>query len=112
MKSNLLSIGQRIEKNYKVMIKDKIMRVLNSGGKLIMKEPMLQNETFKIELDVMEHKCMETAASKDEWIWNYKLGHLNFKDISNLKIKTWFQVYKKSRFQMKCVNNVFKQRNT
>ena len=31
MKSNLLSIGHLVEKNYKVSIKDKMMRVLDSN---------------------------------------------------------------------------------
>lgn len=85
MKSNFLSIWQLIKKSYKVLIKDKMMRVLNSGGKLILKASMSQKRTFKIELDVTEHKCLEIAARKDEWLWHYILSHLNFKNIINLK---------------------------
>lgn len=48
MKSNLLVTGKLVEKNYNVSIEDKIMRVLDSGGKLILKAPMSQNKTFKI----------------------------------------------------------------
>lgn len=59
--------------------------VLDSSGKLIFKEPMYQNRTVKIELDMMEHKCLEIAVSKDECLWQYRLGHLTFKYISNLK---------------------------
>ena len=85
MKSNLLSIGKLVEKNYKVSIKDKMMRVLNSNGRLILMAQMSHNRTFKIELNVMEHKCLAIAANRYEWIWHYKLGHLNFKDIRDLK---------------------------
>lgn len=46
---------------------------------------MSQNRTFKIELDVMEHKFLETVARRDEWLWHYILGNLNFKYIINLK---------------------------
>lgn len=88
------------------------MRVLDLSGKVILKAPMSQNRTFKINLDVMEHKCLATSTSKDEWLWHYKLGHLIFKDISNLKRKNIVQVYRKSIFQMKCVKNVFRQSNT
>ena len=55
MKSNLLSIEQLVEKNYKVSIDDKMMRVLDSNGRLILKDPMSHNRTFKTELNVMEH---------------------------------------------------------
>src|SRR3954463_9149709 len=85
MKSNLLSIGQLVEKNYKVSIEDKMMRVVYASGRLILKAPMSQNRTFKIELNMMEHECLATAASRDEWIWHYRLGHLNFNDIRELK---------------------------
>ena len=71
--------------NYKVSIEYKIMRVLNLGGSLILKAPMSHNITFKIKLNVIDHKYLATATSKNEWIWHYRLGHLNFKDIRDLK---------------------------
>lgn len=40
MKRNFLRIWKLIEKNYKVLIKDKMTRVPNSGGKLILKTPL------------------------------------------------------------------------
>ena len=85
MKRNLLSIVQLIKKNYKVSIEDKMMRVIDANGRLILKAPMSHNRTFKIELNVMEHKCLTTIAIMDEWIWHYRLSHLNFKDIRDLK---------------------------
>lgn len=33
----------------------------------------------------MENKRLATIASMDEWIWRYRLGHLNFKHIRDLK---------------------------
>lgn len=45
MKSNLLSIGQFIEKNYKMLIEDNMMRVNDSSGRLILKLSMSQNRT-------------------------------------------------------------------
>lgn len=87
MKSNLLSISQLIERNDKVLIKDRMMRMIDSSNRLIMKAHMSQNRTLRIELDVLEHKCLTTATNIDEWLWNYILGSLNFNDISNLKRK-------------------------
>ena len=51
MKRNSLSIEQLVEKNYKVSIKDNMMRVVNANGRLIFKSPMSQNITFNIELN-------------------------------------------------------------
>ena len=40
MKRNFLSIGKLIEKNYKVSIEDKMIRVVDANGRLILKAPM------------------------------------------------------------------------
>ncbi|KAI5446983.1 hypothetical protein KIW84_014722 [Lathyrus oleraceus] len=48
MKSNLLNIGQLVEKNYKVSIKDKIMRVLDSNGRLILRLQCLRIEPSRL----------------------------------------------------------------
>ena len=85
MKSNFLSKGQLFEKNFKVFIEDEMMRVLGSSGKLILRSPISHNRTFKIKLNVIENMYLETATNMDEFLWNYRLDHLNFKDINNLK---------------------------
>ena len=33
----------------------------------------------------MENKCLAIAASRDEWLWHYNLGHLNFRDLNALQ---------------------------
>ena len=66
-------------------IEDKMMRVVDANGRLILKAHMSQNRTFKIELNVMEHKYLSIAASKNERIWHYRLSHLNFRYIRDLK---------------------------
>lgn len=68
MKINFLSIWQLIEKNYNVFIKAKMMRVLDSGARFILKAPMSQNRAFNIELNLMEHKCLENTTIRDEWL--------------------------------------------
>ncbi|XP_050888925.1 uncharacterized protein LOC127094097 [Lathyrus oleraceus] len=85
IKCNLLSIGQLLERGYKIRLEDKILRVLDSNGVLILKTLMAANRTFKVELKVMEHRCLATAASRDEWLWHYRLGHLNFRDLRKLQ---------------------------
>ncbi|XP_050888545.1 uncharacterized protein LOC127093652 [Lathyrus oleraceus] len=85
IKCNLLSIGQLLERGYKIRLEDKILRVLDSKGVLILKAPMAANRIFKVELKVMEHHCLATATSRDEWLWHYRLGYLNFRDLRMLQ---------------------------
>ncbi|XP_012575012.1 uncharacterized protein [Cicer arietinum] len=85
IKCNLLSIGQLLERNYMIRMENKVLRVLDQNGVLILKAPMAANRTFKIESKIMEHRCLTTAASRDEWLWHYRLGHLNFRDLNALQ---------------------------
>ncbi len=66
IKCNLLSIGQLIEKDYKIVIEDRMMKLMDSNRKLILKAPMSRNRTFKIELNVMNHMCLATAVEREE----------------------------------------------
>ncbi|XP_058765508.1 uncharacterized protein LOC131639000 [Vicia villosa] len=78
-------IGQLLEKGYNIRLEDKILRVVDASGVLILKAPMATNRTFKVELKVLEHRCLATAASREEWLWHYRLGHLNFRDLKALQ---------------------------
>lgn len=82
IKCNIISIGQSFERNYKIRMENRVLKDMDANGSLIRKAHMAQNRTFKVELKVIEHRCLATAASREEWIWHYKLGHLNFKDIN------------------------------
>ena len=85
IKCNLLSIGQLLERGYKIRMEDKVLRVVDVNGVLILKAPMAANRNFKVELRVMEHRFLATAANREEWLWHYRLGHLNFRDLKALQ---------------------------
>ncbi|PNY05002.1 putative copia-type polyprotein [Trifolium pratense] len=87
MKSNLISIGQLLEKNYVVKMEDKVLRVFDSKRRLILKAPMTKQRTFKIGLNVIDGNCLLATASNEDWIWHQRYGHLNFKDLSILQRK-------------------------
>ncbi|XP_058775646.1 uncharacterized protein LOC131649925 [Vicia villosa] len=70
---------------YNIRLEDKILRVVDASGVLILKAPMATNRTFKVELKVLEHRCLATAASREEWLWHYRLGHLNLRDLKALQ---------------------------
>lgn len=81
MKSNLLSLGQLLEKGYKMDMKDRMLRVYDNSERLILKAPLSKNRTFKVGIQVLEHKCMAAAECNNDWLWQYRFAHLNFKDL-------------------------------
>ena len=68
IKCNLLRISQLFEKSYKIHMEDKMLRVLDSRRNLIQKAHMPKNRTGKIELNVIDHTCLATTASREELI--------------------------------------------
>lgn len=54
IKCNLISIDQLLEKDYKIHMKNKGLRLLDANGALVLKAPMIVNIIFKVELNVMD----------------------------------------------------------
>ncbi|GAU40628.1 hypothetical protein TSUD_190050 [Trifolium subterraneum] len=51
IKCNFLSIGQLLEKDYKIVMEHKLLNVFDTNGNLLLKAPMSKNRTFQIELN-------------------------------------------------------------
>lgn len=66
-------------------MENKWLHVIDTKGALVVKAPTATNITFKVELKVMEHICLYTITNREEWICHYHLGHLNFRDLTDLQ---------------------------
>ena len=84
MRCNLLSLGQLLEKKYRMVMEDKEMKIYDKDRRLIIKAPLNRNRTFKVGIQVMKHNCLQAETCREEWLWHYRFGHLNFKDLSQL----------------------------
>ena len=82
--SNLLSLGQLLQKGFKITMEDMMMLVYDKTRNLIIKTPLTRNRTFKIGTQALEHECLSAVSNKEEWLWHYRLGHLNFKDLAQM----------------------------
>ena len=58
MKSNLLSLGQLLEKGYTMEMKDNMLKVFDKDKKSVLKAPLSANRTFRIEIQISDQKCM------------------------------------------------------
>lgn len=63
----------------------KVLRVINANMVLVIKAHMAANRTFKVELKVMDCRCIATSINIEEWIWHYSLGYLNFRYVNALQ---------------------------
>lgn len=54
MTSNLINIGQLLAKGYNMKLKENQMKVCNGKVRMILKAPLLDNKTFKIEIYMVD----------------------------------------------------------
>lgn len=58
MKSNLLSLGQLVEKGYSMNMKGNYMEVFDSKEKVVLKVSISRNITFKVGVNSIDKKCL------------------------------------------------------
>ncbi|XP_019425092.1 PREDICTED: uncharacterized protein LOC109333970 [Lupinus angustifolius] len=68
MKNKLLSLGQLLEKGYEMTLEDKLLNVYDCDKNLILRVPLSKNRTFKIGIQVNNHKCLLSKAAHENWI--------------------------------------------
>ncbi|RDY06156.1 hypothetical protein CR513_09902, partial [Mucuna pruriens] len=62
MKTNLLSLGQLLEKGYVMNMEHNMMKVCDSKRKFILKAPLSKNITFKIVIQIGESNCLVATS--------------------------------------------------
>ncbi|KAK2404675.1 putative mitochondrial protein [Trifolium repens] len=88
MQCNLMSVGQLLDKGFKVVLEDGTMKLFDSKQNLILKSNQSKNRTFKTQLKAIEHECLAASTeNKDSELWHKRYGHLNFKSLSLLNSK-------------------------
>jgi hypothetical protein len=83
MISNLISLGQLLEKDCTIRLAYRELKIFDVENRLILKAPLSNNITFKIEINVIDHRCLASVTSTEEnWLWHHRFGHLNLKSLS------------------------------
>nr|GEU97808.1 retrovirus-related Pol polyprotein from transposon TNT 1-94 [Tanacetum cinerariifolium] len=78
LKSNILSVGQLLEKNYDIHFKDCSATIRNQERKLITKVLMTKNRMFILNIQPDEAKCLKIYLEDHSWLWHMRYGRLNF----------------------------------
>ncbi|GJS63432.1 retrovirus-related pol polyprotein from transposon TNT 1-94 [Tanacetum coccineum] len=87
MKSNILSLGQLMEKGYWVLMKNGKMLLKNKEGMIIALVKMCKNRTFKLNLSSVAGKCLKADLSDEESVWHLRFGHSHFSGLKELARK-------------------------
>ncbi|CAN1181758.1 hypothetical protein LINPERHAP2_LOCUS35596, partial [Linum perenne] len=78
MTSNILSLGQLLEKNYEVHMANRQLELRNDRKELIARIPMSKNRMFILNIQSEAAKCLKACVKDDTWLWHLRFGHLNF----------------------------------
>lgn len=85
MKSNLISAGRLIKKGFSFTMKDNLLKLYDSDQKMIMQYEHGSNRTFKVNMEIIETKCLSVEG--DSELWHKRLGYLNFISLGHLSSK-------------------------
>ena len=65
LKSNILSMGQLMEKGYSVLMKDRVLYLKDKSDRLIAQVEMKKNRMYKLDLKIVQERCLKLDV-KDE----------------------------------------------
>lgn len=87
LKSNILSLGQLVEKGYHIVMKDRSLSLRDSCGNLVANVPMSKNRMFSLHIQNDVAKCLKAYVRDSTGCCHLRLGHLNFGGLNLLSRK-------------------------
>ena len=98
MKSNILSLGQLLLKDYDIHMKDYSLFIRDDKENLIMKMKISMNRMLSLNIQNNVAKYVRTYYKDALWLWYLRLRHLNFGGLELLSKKNMMKV-------LPCINN-------
>ena len=69
MKSNLINIGQLIEKGFSMNLHQGILELYDPKHRKVLKTPLLANRTFQVTIGTLKSQCLSAESEmNDSWI--------------------------------------------
>jgi len=66
LKSNILSIGQIVEKGNSILIKNQVLYLKDNHGRLVARVEKEKNWMYKLELSILQKRCLKRVDSEGD----------------------------------------------
>ena len=86
LKSNLLSVGQLLEKGYVITLQDASCETYDPVRGTIAVVPMTSNRLFPLKIESTQ-PCLMAEIKNPSWLWHFRYGHLSFGGLTTLEKK-------------------------
>ena len=84
LKSNILSMGQLMEKGYSILMKDRVLYLKDKSDRLIARVEMKKNRMYKLDLKIVQERCLKLDVKDEAMMWHFRFGHLHFGGLAEL----------------------------
>jgi GAG-pre-integrase domain len=78
MKNNIPSIGQLMEKGYKVFLNERSLNLEDKIGRMMASVEMTSNRMFKLDLNSVQERCLKVSLENKKELWHLRFGHLGY----------------------------------
>lgn len=87
LKTNILSMGQLMEKGYSVLLRDRVLHLKDKKGRLVTQVEMGRNRMYKLNLRSLQGKCLRVDVEDKASLWHLRFGHLHHGGLKELAKK-------------------------
>lgn len=87
MKSNILSMGELMEKGSSVFMKDQMMHLKEKGGRTLACVEMAKNVMYKLNMRNMLERCLQVNMTNKTSLWHLRFGRLHYSGLKELAKK-------------------------
>ncbi|KAJ0048663.1 hypothetical protein Pint_16358 [Pistacia integerrima] len=88
MKSNILSLGQLLQKGHIIHMENNLLELRNAERYLIARVRMTKNRMFPLYLNTKLERCLASIIESEAGRWHLRFGHLHFHGLKLLSTRS------------------------
>jgi GAG-pre-integrase domain len=84
LEMNILSIGQLMEKGYKIFSNVRSLNLEDKTDKMVASVEMASNKMFKMNLNSVQERCLKVSMENKNELWHLRFGNLDYAGLKEM----------------------------